>query len=167
MRWLAIGACLLGLTACSRKTPPTPAVPSPPTEAPPPTPPRVDQGILAELTREAASRPGVHPSVEETLSAFESAGIAIARKQQVLAAPLAARYCAVAASKAGLNLSLCEFDTVEHAKAGRDRSEAQGKALKGRTLLLVERTLLTLIVHGDDAAILAQRDEASKRFRGR
>jgi len=140
-----------------------PAVAAPSDVAP--AAPPVDQGILAELTREAAARPGVHSSVEETLGAFEGAGISIARKQQVLAALLAAKYCIVASSKVGLNMSICEFDTLEHAKAGKDRSTIQGKALAGRSLFLVEQTLLTLIVHGEDPAILAERELATKVYR--
>jgi hypothetical protein len=98
------------------------------------------------------------------LAALEGAGIAILRQQQVLATPIGARYCVAAASRAGLNMSICEFDSSAHALAGRTRSLELFRAIQRRTLRVNGKTLLTLIVARQDPVIVAQRDAAEHRF---
>jgi hypothetical protein len=156
---------LLLLAACSKSAPPTPAAPAPPPASAPSGPPHVDQGLLGELSHEAATRPGAKPSVEDVLTALEGDGIAIERQQQVLATPIGARYCVAAVSKLGLNMSICEFATAEAAKAGRERSLKVFKSIQNRTLVLADRTMLTLIVGRPDPAIVAQREMAEKRMK--
>jgi hypothetical protein len=152
---------LLAVAACKEK--PKPAAP-PPEPAPAPPQSRVDTGLLGELAREAAQRPKIEPTIETVLATFEIAGVHIARKQQVLATPIGARYCVASASKGGLNLSLCEYATAEAAKAGRDKSLQVFKALKGRTLLVQNATLLTILAPSVPA-VEKERDLAEKAFR--
>jgi hypothetical protein len=131
-----------------------------------PAPPTAigEDGLLVQLTREAAARPKGALTVEEVLTRFEKAGLAIARKQQVLALPVQAAYCVVAVTRLGLNMSICEFDTPEHAKAGLALSERTFRAVQHRTLAVNGRTMLTLIQGAPTPELRAQRDEAQKLF---
>ena len=157
---LLITCAILGC----RKRPAKPAA-EVPAMAPAPAP-HVDEGLLAELSRQAAARPGSRPTVEDALGALEAAGMRVARRQQVLATPIGARYCVAAVTTGGLNMSICEFATAAAALAGRERSRLVWRAISGRTLLVNGSTLLTLIVHPGDPAIAAAGEEAARRFRG-
>jgi hypothetical protein len=158
-------ACALLLTACGRPSSRAPTPTSVAETAPAPSgPAHVDEGLLGELAHEAAARPGAKPTVEEVLAALEAEGIAILREQQVLATPIGASYCVAAVSKVGLNLSICEFASAAAAKAGRERSLKLFKAIQRRTLLVADRTMLTLVVGREVPAIVAQRDAAEKRM---
>jgi hypothetical protein len=160
LRRLAFVGWVVAFAACKHKT----ATPAPEPSPVPQSSSRVDNGLLGELTREAAQRPQKQPTIETVLSAFEKAGIPIARQQQVLATPIAAKYCVAAASKTGLNMSLCEFGTPDEAKAGMDKSQHVFRALKGRTLVVANCTLLTLMPT-QDAPSGGEHELAEKIFR--
>jgi hypothetical protein len=80
----------------------------------------------------------------------------------VLALPLGAAYCVAAVSQAGLNLSLCEFQSADAARVGRERSKQTFRSLAGRTLELNGHTLLTLMPAVGQAA--RERALAQQRF---
>jgi hypothetical protein len=160
LRCAALG--LLLVAACSKRGP-APSEPSTLDARPSTT--QVDQGLLVELRREAAARPSATPTVEDVLAALAAGKIAILRKQQVLAAPIGARYCVAAVSRAGLNMSICEFESAEAAKLGRDKSQQMWKAVPRRTLTLNAKTMLTTILVDDELKARTDREEAERRFR--
>jgi hypothetical protein len=155
--------------ACSHEAAPTPA-PTPAPAAPrtgetsPPPPPVASNAVMDELKREAADRPTGTPAAEAVLDLFESNGLALLRRTPVLATPVHAHYCAIASTKVGLSMSICEFDSEAAAKAGRETSLQVFKSIPNRTLLLNGKTMLTLILPQDTDAIRAQRDKARTLF---
>ena len=159
MRARSLAAAIAALLGGCRDRPAPAAPAAPPVAAPP-----IEQGLLAELGREAGQRPAETPTVEQVLSSLERAGIAIARRQQVLATPIGARYCVAAVSAGGLNMSICEFEGPAAAEAGRTRSQQAFKTIARRTLLLRGKTLLTLIVNVDTPLIRAQAERAQGVF---
>lgn len=102
---------------------------------------------------EASDHPEARAAVEAVLATFRDDGIAFTRTRQVLARPLAARYCASALTAAGLGLSLCAFQDEQAAAAGRALSRQSFDALiPGRSLLVGNTQLLTITKPASEAA---------------
>lgn len=120
--------------------------------------PRPRLSLGERLVEEARTRPERAPRVEVLREALESSGVAIVRTRQVLASAVDARYCALLASRAGLAISVCEYDDAQAAARGRARSHAQFDALMpGRTLVTHANALMTLSPPADPRAV----DEAT------
>lgn len=150
---------LLGAFGCHKDAPPAspPAAPNAaPTVAPADTPSPAG-GLVGELQRQALDRPKGTVTVEQVLMAIGDAGVKLEPHKQVLATALRAHYCEVASTTAGLGMSICEYDDLAQAKAGRERSETQFAAFGKRTLVLNEKTLLSLNPIEETPAVAAEK----------
>jgi hypothetical protein len=149
--------------ACSHEAAPAPAAPRAAEPSPPPAP-AASNALVDELKREAADRPTGTPGAETVLALFENNGLAIARRQPVLATPVHAHYCMISSTQVGLSMSICEFDSEAAANAGRETSLRVFKTIPNRSLVLNGKTMLTLILPSDTDAIRAERDKARTLF---
>jgi hypothetical protein len=138
------------LVACSpaKETPPPSADPAP----------AIVRGSLAEqLSSEATERPKAGPRAEDVLAAFARADDPVTGAMQVLARPVLARYCIAGRTAAGLAVVVCEYDSEEAARRGRERSErAFGRAIPDRTLAVRRAALLTLTRPTADPALAVE-----------
>jgi hypothetical protein len=97
------------------------------------------------LANEAAARPAQAVRPQQLIDALQQQGVVIARSKQVLASPIEASYCELAATERGLALSICEFGDEELAARGRAKSRDTFDAMiPGRTLDLRGNALLTI-----------------------
>jgi hypothetical protein len=126
--------------------------------------PALGSGLVAELAREAKDRPSGTPSVEKILAILDAQGQPIARQQQVLGTPLGAHYCVVAATRNGLSLSICEFDSEALAQQGKATSLQNWGVVPRRKLLLKTKTLLTVVRPSDDEILVKDAAAALKLF---
>jgi hypothetical protein len=124
------------------------------------------RGSLAEeLSAEAAERPASGPRAEDVFAAFAREHEPVAGTMQVLARPVRARYCASGRTAAGLGVVVCEYDSEDAARRGRDQSERVfGRAIPNRTLAVHRTALLTLTRPTADPAMAAEADRLSGLF---
>ncbi|HKA89903.1 MAG TPA: hypothetical protein VKE22_19715 [Haliangiales bacterium] len=125
-----------------------------PAPAPAPAPEPAHRDLAADLAAEAAGRAGAGPRAEDVLAAFARDHDPVAGTMQVLARPVAARFCLSGRTSMGLGVVVCEYDSEDAARRGRDRSERLfGRAIRNRTLAVRRGALLTLTRPTDDPAL--------------
>lgn len=143
---------VLATAACSRSDVPAPSPqPSPP--------PAVDEspgpvgskdlaglaGIAARLHDESHQRPAVKVKAEALFEALATRGIALTSTKQVLAATAAADYCALGVTAESVAVAVCEYKTLEAARAGKKLLETHyGKLVPDAVRALNGTTLLTV-----------------------
>jgi hypothetical protein len=144
-----IGALsLLTLAGCNEKQAPQPAAKAEAAAASAtsrsPTAPRAEnpRDIQALFQVEANNRPRGALRVEDALTAFRSAGIALGSERQHLARPYGARYCVGAKSGPDVALSVCEY--VDGAAAEAGAAVSRQLTLKDREIRLQRATSLTV-----------------------
>lgn len=143
---------VLAIAACSRSETPAPS----PAPAPPPT---VDEspgavgskdlaglaGLGAKLHAESQQRPAVKVKAEALFDALATRGIELTSTRQVLAATAAADYCALGVTTESIAVAVCEYSTLDAARAGKRLLDTRYarlvpdavRALNGTTLLTV------------------------------
>ncbi|MET0343566.1 MAG: hypothetical protein ABW252_21320 [Polyangiales bacterium] len=147
---LFVGALWVGAGCSVARVPPAerePEAPSTPAVvAEPVLDPALMQLPLGErLAREAEARPARAVRAAQMIEALRARGVQAGAQKQVLASPVAAAYCEVTRSPAGLGLSVCEYPDAASLDRGVARSHALfDRLLPGRTLLARENTLLTI-----------------------
>lgn len=141
-----LAVALVASAAACTKAKPEKANAEPPAAAKPPgavhAPTRAILTIQDKLDSEKESRPSGTPHAEDVYAALEKAGLRVSDKQQHVASLYGAKYCLGA--KAGeVAYSVCEYDSAEAAKAGR---ELTMKALPApnRDIVVHEKTTLTV-----------------------
>jgi hypothetical protein len=150
----ALVVALVAALGCRDATPPrapeltTPAVEPPAGAA---------RSLERRLAEERAARPAGAVGIEALASALAARGVEVVRARQVLAAPVGARYCAAAATRGGLGLALCEFDSQAAAEEGLRRSRARfDRSMPGRRLAAAGGSLLTIASDGPEAQLAAE-----------
>lgn len=112
--------------------------------------------IFHQLDVEKKSRPQVALSAERVTEAFEKKGIEVQPLKQGLGGPIKAGYCAMSRTKKGVGLTVCEYPSVEAARAGKELSENRYGGGLGRRLLLNGETLLIVRAGTEEGAAEAQ-----------
>lgn len=142
---------VLAIAACKRgDAPPPPPQPVPPTVDESPGPVGSKDlaglaGIAAQLHDESHQRPAVKVKVEALFDALAANGITLTTTRQVLAATAAADYCALGVTAESVAVAVCEYKTLDAARAGKKLLETRYaklvpdavRALNGTTLLTV------------------------------
>jgi hypothetical protein len=142
-----IGISITALAACSKKQAPEPtarAEATTLTTSRTPTAPRAEnpRDIQALFKVEADHRPKAALRVEQALSAFRTAGIALGGERQHLARPYGARYCVGAKSGPDVALSVCEY--IDAAAAETGAAVSRKLTLRDREIRLRGATSLTV-----------------------
>jgi hypothetical protein len=174
-----VAVAFLTATGCSKRSNSGPATSSTLTsvEAPAPsadlgvddnpTPaPRARPPLEAAFEAERASRPQGVITVEKVLAALRDNGVALHDEKPHLGAVLAAKYCIGAKTTEDIALSVCEYDSEEHAKKGLESSRTRFASIPNRDSVRNGQTLLIVRRPSDTPALDATRDRITSVFRG-
>ncbi len=83
------------------------------------------------------------------------AGIAMPAPRQFLGRTVLARYCGGGLSEGGLGVSVCEYDSTEKAERGKAYSTKAFASIPNRTLVVHQKSLLTLVAPTAPAQVQA------------
>ncbi|MBA3503220.1 MAG: hypothetical protein M4D80_05110 [Myxococcota bacterium] len=146
---------LIALVACKDKPKPPPT--------PPPERPEPARGLGDQLRYEAEHRPGGPLAVEAVLAKLATAGAAVDPIKQYLGKTARARYCAGGHTREGLGIAVCEYESEEAARTGRDHVTTAFPNVPGRKIEL--RGALSLTTTATDAEDEALRAKVEESFR--
>lgn len=100
--------------------------------------------LEAQLASEAQSRTSGALSAEQILSALARADVKVADPRQEIATVHRARFCIGGSTEKGLAISVCEYDSEQAARAGREHSLKMFAAIPNREIFVHGRAALIL-----------------------
>src|SRR5688500_6098041 len=140
----------LALVACKSEPKPAPAPQAPPVVDSTPSAPGSQTlaplaGIAVRMNEESAQRPRVEVTADELFAAVTKRGITLTSTKQVLAATAQASYCALGVTKENIALAVCEYETRDAARAGKQLLDSRyAKLVPDAVRTLNGNTLLTI-----------------------
>ena len=122
-------------------------------------------GNMAEqLQVEAAARPKEAIKVEAVLDALGKADVAVGSTKQFIGRPVLANYCFGGSTAKGNSVTVCEYASVDAAKAGLEHSQKQFGTIANRTLTQNKLTVMTLVGGSESAETKAEAAKAIEVF---
>lgn len=100
--------------------------------------------LEVQLASEARNRSTGALSADQILSALARANVKVADPRQEIATVHRANFCVGGSTDNGLALSVCEYDSDEAARAGREHSLKMFAAIPNREIFVHGRTALVL-----------------------
>lgn len=160
--WICAAAVFL--SGCPEKTKPVEVVEQKPAPKADPTAGLPLGGNLAEqLQLEAAARPKEAITAEAVLDALVKAEIRVDNTRQFIARTVLANYCFGGSTAKATTVTVCEYASVEAAKAGLEHSQSRAGPSSTRSLTQNKQTVMSL-VRVDSPETKAEADKAIEIF---
>jgi Tfp pilus assembly protein PilV len=122
-------------------------------------------GNMAEqLQVESAARPQDALKAESVIEALSKSEISVGNGKQFIARPVLATYCFGGTTPKATSVTICEYASVDAAKAGLEHSQKQFGSIPHRSLTQNKQTVMTLVRDVDSPETKAEADKAIEVF---